>query len=219
MATQEVTEYIKQALKMNISNKTIRENLVEAGWQQQDIDAGMEQVLPVPLAPGKKALTKLPGGNPTLWDAFEHILMFISMYVLAITLGLTLVLFVDKWAPGTPDGYSNADAPWRLSTLRGYIASLLVAYPLFSFFFLRITKRTLDNPRIRALSARKFLIYLTLVVAFIVVIGNIIGLIFNFLSGNITVNFLLKFMVIITISGTVFTYYLNQVKEDRQTYA
>jgi hypothetical protein len=228
---QKLNTYIQAARKRDLSDRTIRENLVAVGWELSVVEAALAADLPVPKPPtGSRVQTSAtpatqtgPADNtnsssPTMWDAFEHILMFISMYVLAITIGLTLSLFVEKWFPGAPELYESGNNSWKLSMLRGYIASLIVSYPLFAFFFLRITKRTMDNPFVRTLKARKFLIYLTLVVAFIIVISNIISIIFNFLNGNVTLNFFLNFLIIVSISSLIFFYYLQQVKEDWQPY-
>lgn len=227
----ELNSYIQAARKRDLSDRTIRENLVAGGWELSAVEAALAADLPVPKPPkgshvqSSAAPAPQPGpagtttiSSPTMWDAFEHILMFISMYVLAITIGLTLSLFVERWFPGAPDLYESGNNGWKLSMLRGYIASLIVSYPLFAFFFLRITQRTTDNPFVRTLKARKFLIYLTLVVAFIIVISNIISIIFNFLNGNVTLNFFLNFLIIVSISSLIFFYYLQQVKEDRQPY-
>jgi predicted neutral ceramidase superfamily lipid hydrolase len=96
------------------------------------------------------------------------------------------------------------------------MASLIVSFPLFAFFFLRITKRTIEDVSIRMLKSRKFLIYLTLVVTFIILIINVITLVYTFIGGNITVNFFLKFLITLIVSGMIFAYYLYEVREDWQ---
>ena len=220
-----LSSYITAARKKDLSDRTIKNNLLDAGWTLEEVEAAFADDLPVPVPEGRKSPTgtrttaKTTGGTGTMWDAFEHILLFISMYVLAFTIGATLILFIDRWVPGVPDVYNYGTDGYRLSTLRGFLAALIVSYPLFSFFFLRITKRTFDHPDIRGLKARKFLIYLTLVVAFLIVIGNVISVVYNFLNGNVTPNFFLKFVVIVSISSLIFGYYLQQVKEDRTVYA
>lgn len=152
-------------------------------------------------------------GSSTMWDSFEHILMFISLYVLATSMGIILNIFVDKWAPGVEisEYYSAINS----TTLRGALAALIVSYPLFAYFFLNVAKRTNDRPAIRHLAARKILTYLTLVITFVIVIGYIISIIYNFISGNVTLNSFLHFFVTVLIAATIFAYYLNEVKEDR----
>ena len=60
---------------------------------------------------------------------------------------------------------------------------------------------------------------LTLVIMFIILLYNIINIVSNFLSGNVTFNFLLHFMTTITVSGTIFTYYIYQIKQDNKHHA
>lgn len=221
MAYIELQEYVKKARKEHINEPDMKRDLRASGWLDRDIDEAIRSnPLIKPPAPPKGYLgISSEGGlaaisSPTMWDAFEHILMFISLYVLAIAFALTLHLFVDRFVPGVPEMYrqpGNAD----VGMLRGYLAALIVSFPLFAFFFLRITGRTLKNPLIRAIPARKFLIYATLVVAFVIVTGNIINIIYNFLNGNVNLNFFMHFIVTSIVSGSVFAYYLQQVKEDR----
>jgi len=224
MEYAELADYVKKARREGVNEADMKRDLRSSGWLDRDIDEAIRaNPLIKPPTPPKGYLgISTEGGlaaisSPTMWDAFEHILMFISLYVLAITIALTLHLFVDRWFPGIPEAYRSGPN-YDVGLLRGYMASLIVSFPLFAFFFIRITERTIKNPLIRAIPARKFLIYTTLVVAFIIVTGSVISIIYNFLNGNVTPNFLFTFLVTIAVSGSVFTYYLQQVKEDR-TYA
>lgn len=161
---------------------------------------------------------KDPQKNPlthSMWDAFEHILLFISLYVFVTSFALLVHYLVDKWIPRFPEGRPVSYSSVGNSVLRGYLSAILVSYPLFSFFFLRITKRTLVNPELRKIRPRKTLIYLTLVVTFIVSLINIISIVYSFLGGNVTANFFAHFFVTFLISGIIFAYYLFQVREDR----
>ena len=172
--------------------------------------------IPSPVPP---AVTSIKSSSTTMWDAFEHILMFISLYVLAISIALTLKLFIDKWIPGVTKSYYYLSYETNLlkyTILRGYLAALIVSFPLFAFFFLNIVKRTMANPSMRNIKTRKILIYLTLIVAFIIMLTSIITTVFNFLNGNITLNFILHIIVIITVTGVVVGYYLYQIREDRK---
>lgn len=220
MEFKELVSYIKEARKHQIPEIEMKRDLRSAGWLDKDIDTAIrENPLIKPPSPpdgyrGVPSSTLSSVSSPTMWDAFEHILMFISLYVLAITFALTIHLFIDRWLPGVPEGYRSANN-YDIGLLRGYMAALIVSFPLFAFFFLRITGRTFKNPLIRAIAARKFLIYATLVVTFIIVTGSIISIIYTFLNGNVTLNFFMHFLVTAGISSLVFAYYLQQVKEDR----
>jgi hypothetical protein len=220
MAYKELDLYVKKAREHNVLEADMKRDLRSAGWLDRDIDTAIrENPMVKPPAPPDGYLG-IPKNNlssvssPTMWDAFEHILMFISLYVLAVAFALTLHLYVDRFVPGIPESYRMPNN-YDLGLLRGYLAALIVSFPLFAFFFLRIIGRTLKNPLIRAIPARKFLIYATLVVTFIIVTGSIINIIYTFLNGNVTLNFFLHFLITSGVSGIVFAYYLQQVKEDR----
>jgi len=157
-----------------------------------------------------------------MWDVFEHILLFISLYVFATTFTLLLHTFVNKWVPPVSTGYTNLYSianTYSSTIIRGYLSAIIVSYPLFLFLFLRITKNTLANHDLRKIRARKIMIYLTLVITFIISLINFISIVYNFLSGNVSFNFLLHFFTTFGVSSLIFLYYLNQVKEDRQIYA
>ncbi len=153
-----------------------------------------------------------------MWDAFEHVLMFISLYVFSLASSLLLHTFVDKWIPRINEYGQITDqvvVQVQSYMVRGFLASIIVSYPIFAALFLHLTKRTKQNPNLRSLKARKILIYLTLVIAFVVTITNVINAVYKFLSGNINLNFILHLAIAIAINGLIFVYYLTQVKEDR----
>ena len=156
----------------------------------------------------------------SLWDSFEHILMFFSLYILMIVLSSTLHIFIDHWFPGSleADYTSKYLVDLNLSLLRFYIAGLIISYPIFAFLFLNIVKRTRQYPEVRELKSRKVLTYLTLFFTFILLIFNAISIVYNFLDGNVSVNFLLHFITTGIVNGLVFIFYLHQIREDKKVY-
>lgn len=173
----------------------------------------MEQVITNP--------NKQQNPAPSLWDGFEHLLMFISLLIMTFSLTLSIHFFIDKWLPNNAvENYGfNYVYSWQLTLLRVYTAALLVSTPIFMFLFLRVTKKTINNPELRNLIIRKILIYLALVITFLIMIGNLISLIFSFLNGNATINFLIHFLVTILINSVIFAYYLHEIREDMKIHA
>lgn len=222
MITNELIDFIKQAKLKGLSDEEIILKLKHAGWSTEDIQKALESKndLVVPKPP--KLITddiQMSKSNPSfsMWDAFEHILMFVSLYLLSTSIGLTLHFYVDKWFPGISNkSYSSDLNSWDLKLLRGYLASLIVSFPLFAYFFLKVSQRTQKYPLIRQLRARKFLIYLTLIITFLIVIGNVISIVYEFINGNVTLNFILHFIITVGISSIIFSYYIAQVKEDEK---
>ena len=178
---------------------------------QNSTPAPVSQIQPSTQPTGVKP------SSTTMWDAFEHILMFISLYVMATSIVLVLYYFIDKWFPGvTQARYSYSNDDWQLGALRGYLAALIVSYPLFAFFFLNTIKRTISNPLLRIIKTRKILIYLTLTVTFIIMLIYLIQLVYKLLSGDVTVNFMLHLLALVSVTGVIFVYYILEVKGDRK---
>ncbi len=211
--------YITKAKSKNIPDNQILHNLITAGWNENEVRAALNPAddLEIPIPPESSST---PVHNTSMWDAFEHILLFISLYVMTLAISLTLHYFVDKYFPkiSSLEDISSENTFYD-TLLRGYLSALIVSTPLFIYFFLKITKRTQVYPPLRQLKSRKFLIYLTLVVTFLILIGNAISTVYGLLSGNVTLNFFMHLIVTALVCGIIFTYYLNQVKEDRRQHA
>ncbi len=124
---------------------------------------GLDLVVPKP--PVSQVSSTEKTSNTSGWDAFEHILLFISLYAMATSITFILHLFIDKFVPGiTPDSRMSYFSDFQNTLLRGYLATLIVSLPLFSFFFLDVIKRTAKYLKMRNLKSRKTLIYITLLV-------------------------------------------------------
>jgi hypothetical protein len=81
----------------------------------------------------------------------------------------------------------------------------------------RLTSREVrTDPAKRNSKVRRWLTYVTLFVASTVMIGNVIGLVYNLLSGELTVRFILKMLTIAAIAGSAFTFYLRDIRADER---
>lgn len=223
MITKELLDYIRTAKSQNISDNQIRETLIASGWNRQDVNSAFLSTPPSPPSPVQTLPTgEKAGPSANMWDGFEHILMFLSLYALATAISILLHTYVDRWIPNiTEYGRSRYNATSYFSNylITGSLAAIIVSFPLFAFFHIHINKKSFIHPVIRSLKVRKFFIYATLVVTFLIGMGNIIAAVYSFLTGNFTTNFLSHLSVTLAIVGTMFFYYLQEVKEDRKIYA
>lgn len=222
---EQIKLYIISERQKGIIDPKIKIALLEAGWQESLIDTALDNAdnvpTPQPASNNEKAALHNRGvTNIGIWDAFEHLLLFVSLYLMALAITFILHYLVDKWLPGVAtNGYGGAMATWQQGTLRIFLSILIISVPLFSFLFLDITKRTILNPSIRNLRERKLLIYLTLFGTFLFIFINSITAVYNLLNGNVTLNFIVRLLVTLTVNGIIFAYYLTQVKEDRKLNA
>lgn len=202
--------YIKEAREKHLGDQEIKESLIHAGWSTDEVVkalASEPKDLPVPP----------PAPRIGMWTGFLYILFFISLCTVATAMGFLYHLWVDKFFPN-PDLQSSFNYFIRSEDLiRSYIASLIVAWPIFAYLAYLLNKHLRISPQVRNLRIRKILIYITLVVTFLIFFGNLIKSLYDFLGGSITQNSLGHLVVTLVISGGIFGYYLSVIKDDRTT--
>ncbi len=93
------------------------------------------------------------------------------------------------------------------------VATLIVAFPLFSFLSWMLQKTYVADSSLRETPLRKWLSYITLFIAGAVVAGDLVTVIYMFLDGqDLTTGFLLKVLALLIIVGGVFVYYLREIR-------
>ena len=98
--------------------------------------------------------------------------------------------------------------------MRWSISSLIVAFPVFVYVSWLAGRDIAADPNKRHSKVRRWLTYLTLFVASSVLIGDVISLIYSLLGGELTTRFVLKVLVVAFIAGTVFWYYLSDIRRE-----
>jgi hypothetical protein len=145
-------------------------------------------------------------------DLFLHLLAIVTLYWSAISFVTLVWQFIDYFFPDALDYYSNS-----LSLIRFNVSAIIIVFPVFivvSWYLNKIYRREAE---VRDSRIRKWLIYLTLFIASLVIIGDLIFIINNFLGGATTVRFILKALSIIFVAAIVFWYYLDDVRRDTPT--
>lgn len=147
-------------------------------------------------------------------DIFLHLLAIITLYVAAGSLVTLLFQYINIFFPDPLfDPINNRYIlQSAYSTIRWTISTLVIVFPVYVLTSWFLNKGYIANPSKRNLRIRKWLIYFTLFVAAIIIIGDLVTLIYNLLGGEFTVRFLLKTLVVFLVSGSVFTYYFSDVR-------
>ncbi len=229
MRNDSIISYILKSFSEKKSEAEIRNNLQQAGWSDLSIDEGIREAKNSNSVPTPTSDVPRPRQISTMWDAFEHVLMFISLYIMSASFALLLHEFVNKWAPAptlnpgslisimlNPIGLDPDAIDY---SIKFNLASLIVSFPFFAYFHLNISKRVIKNPALHNIKIRKQLIYFTLIVTFLFIVKKIIETITILLNGNLSLNFMFHLLVTVGVSIIIFVIYLHQVKEDRKSYA
>lgn len=132
------------------------------------------------------------------------------MYALLISLLTLLFSIITILIPDTIDRY------WELRTAgsnaRGAIAFLLVVTPTFIILNRAIFKQQKEVHTETYVPITRWIVYLSLFVGSAVLLGTLISVIMHFLNGELTIRFILKVLVTLTIIGAAIAYYVHDTK-------
>ncbi len=200
-----ISNFVHDALARGISRDAIVQALKKGGWASKEInaalDAFVESDLPLPVP--RKRVSSSPK------EAFLFLMLFASLYTAAFELGSMLFDLINLNMP-----QPGEMAQYSIMSLRYGIASVIVAFPIFLFMGRVITRENQRNPGQRISPVRRWLTYLTLFIASVAVIADLITLIVRFLEGDITLRFSLKVIVVAILAGGAFIYYLRDLRRD-----
>lgn len=150
----------------------------------------------------------------TAKDAFLHLLSAVTIY-------LSVIGFITLWwqiinflAPDklNPQGVGSGI---YMTLIRG-TSILAVAFPVHIFVSWIIGKDIKNYPQKREAGVRKWLWYITLFIAAITMIIDMAILLYDFLRGDLTLQFFLKSLTILLTAVAVFGYYLWDLKKKRK---
>lgn len=144
-------------------------------------------------------------------DVFTHLLAIIALYISAVSFGALFFEFINRRFPDPLIFYAAGST----GAIRWAIASLVIVFPVYVWLSWFIAKDVAADPAKRELKIRKWLIYFTLFAAAVVIIGDLIALIYNFLGGDLTARFLLKVLAVLFVAAAVFGYYLWNLRSER----
>jgi hypothetical protein len=190
--------FLRHARDKGLDYATIRMLLLAAGWKERDIAgaiAGEGLELPVP-SPTSEHLAR---------DAFLYLLTFALLY---ITVSSVIVLYFTYLDYLYPDpGWMDWHADAALEGVRYALAAILVGFPLFIVLTAILERAVPKEPDGQIHPTRKWLAYLTVLLAAAVIIGDVITLLYYFLDGALTTRFVLKAVVLLIIANVVLSYY------------
>ena len=209
MANTTLTQFVKEALERGEARDSIRKALLEAGWRPDETDEALNAFSDVafPVAVPK------PQAYLSAREAFFYLLFFILLAIVSWNLGSLLFALIDIAIPDKTEGYSY----WGGGTdyqIRGAISGLIVGLPIFLWLARILLKARSSNPALQRSRIRKWLIYISLVIAGSVLISDATWLVYDFLRGELTWRFTLKSLVVAAIAGAIFGYFITNAERD-----
>ena len=205
--------FVRESLGRGIARPAIADRLREAGWRPEEIEAALGAFaaidFPVPVPRRRPYLSAR--------EAFLYLVLFATLYTTAFNVGAVLFQLVEAWLPDPArrDGHLRFAA----DAMRGATAGLIIAFPIFLGLSTHIGREVAREPDKRGSKIRKWLTYLTLFVAAMVIIGDLTFLVSRLLSGELPGRVAAKVLVVFAIAGTVFSHYLGELRRDERVGA
>ncbi|MCX6721446.1 MAG: DUF5671 domain-containing protein [Candidatus Staskawiczbacteria bacterium] len=156
----------------------------------------------------------LPAGRNVPRDLFLHLLAIVTLYWSAISFVTLLWQFINNFFPDVLDYYQSM---YSLGLIRFSVSALIIVFPVFIVVSWFLNKIYAKEAVVRESKIRKWLLYLTLFITALVIIGDFIFVINTFLGGEITTRFILKALSVNLVAGVIFGYYFDDVRRDTPT--
>lgn len=207
MADTRLHDFVDASLRAGKSRDEISAALASAGWPSEQIADGLTFFADVPFA----VPVPRPRAQLSARDAFMYLLMFGTLYVCAIQFGDLLFSFINL---AFPDNLNQFARPAAERSIRWATASLIIAFPVFLWLHIKLQREVATDPVRRQSAVRRWLTYLTLLMAAAVIVGDLITLVYNLLSGELSTRFILKVLVVAVIAGSGFFYFLRLIRLD-----
>lgn len=143
--------------------------------------------------------------------AFLYMLSLVALGFTAISSGLVVFQIINKKFPDALNPYLHT---FNAGSLKFAIAAIIIAAPIYYFTTWQISKNLRSGVLDKEAAVRRWLTYFILFVASVTIIGWLIGVIYNYLDGELTAKFILKSATAIIIAVIVFSYYLYDIRRE-----
>ncbi len=141
-------------------------------------------------------------------DFFLHLLGIITLYMSIVSIITVLFQYVNVLFPDI----TSYDQYSVLQNIKWASAMLIIVFPVYVGISWLILKDIVKDPLKSELRVRRWLSHLTLFIAALTIIIDLITLVYFFLDGDLTARFIVKVLVILAVAGAIFGYYLWDVR-------
>lgn len=202
----ELVQFILLARDRGSSDEFISKLLRDYGWPSREVERAFFEVYEGLL--GRPLPTPRGASGELARDAFFYLLAFVTLGIWLQALGEMAFIFINHLIPDALNNYYG-DPSWRVAFA---LARLLVAYPVYLGLMRQINYDLAAHREKHFSGVRKWLTYLTLLVAALIAIGAVIAFLTSFLRGELTPRFLLKVLVVLVLDGGVLWYYFDWIR-------
>jgi len=203
----EILAFLRAAKEQGVSDEFVVALLRQNGWPERRIFRAYSAFYADRLG---TPLPKRQHAAENARDAFYYLLNFITLGFWTVALGQIFYHLIAHWIPDPADttpyyGSLRDDIAWQA-------AAVIVAFPAFLYVHSLIARELRNRPDLYDSGIRRWLTYLALVIASIVLLGDAVWVIEALIRGELTLRFILDSLVLLVLGGGVFAYYLRSME-------
>lgn len=205
--SDQLAQFVRDALTAGRGRDEVRAALIAAGWTGPEVAGALNAWAEGGFTP------PVPRPRPfvSAREAFLYGLMFVALAMTAWYLVALAFSLADLLLPEV--GEADNQALWRIREMRFSIASLIVFLPLFLWLNQRTQTATRNDPGQRRSLVRKWFGHVTLFLASIALLGDLIAAIYALLNGDMTLRFAVKALTVAVVAGIIFLYFRGEMDE------
>jgi succinate dehydrogenase hydrophobic anchor subunit len=210
MATSDdLSGFVKDVLARGQSRDSVRDVLLKAGWSADQVNGALASFADVEFP--------VPVPKPTPYvsakEAFLYLLMFAMLYTAAFNLASLIFNLINL---AMPDPAMAPRDQFTRVAIRWSASAVIVSFPVFVYLAVLAARSVRRDPTKRASKVRRWVTYLTLLIAATALICDVTVLVYDLLGGEQTTRGLLKFLTVGVIAGAAFSYYLSDLRVDEK---
>ncbi|MEK7564328.1 MAG: DUF5671 domain-containing protein [Patescibacteria group bacterium] len=142
-------------------------------------------------------------------DFFINLGATIALYTLVVSLLNLLFVVIDRAYPRVFTEYSyfgSTSISWPVSVL-------IIFFPILMFLMWLMERGYKNDPESKNRGIHKWLVYITLFISGLTAAIDLVTVLYYFIDGQeLTTGFLLKVLVVLVMSVSIFTYYISDLR-------
>jgi len=214
MNPEKIVTYLCEQIKVGKTKQQLFEELSAVGWSEDECSGAYIQALikngvPTPEEKQRATFSKKSSTVEVVLNFFS----FILLGVIATALGMLFFSIIERFFPEQISLYNEYSYRNLASTIHYATAAILIGFPLYVMTVRLWFAKFREEEQKAESDFTKWVTYLVLLIASVVIVGDLIAVVFTFLQGELSIRFLLKGVTILSIAGAIFGFYFLERKK------
>lgn len=199
-SSDQLREFVRRSLEAGHDRAAISRAMDEAGWSASEARAALDAwAKPENMPPVPRPLPYVSAREAVFYGLMFAALVMVTWHLVQLGFAVIDTLISDATDPAPGRGGMR----WSIAALAGFL-------PLFLY----LDRRTSDVPQggaQRGSALRRLFASVTLLIALLALMGDLVAAIYALLSGGLTLRFVAKAVLVGAVAGLVLAYYRNDL--------